>query len=128
MFNRIESKKKRKRSILNRKPKPTRIKRTLNRPSPNRTTINFYNCIVLLIGLFMALLENLLSFFLNGKVSLQKADSSKSKLANLEDDCSVFSKLLFSIIVGNCDLQEFLDHVNQKFLPRFPKIQGWIPK
>lgn len=76
----------------------------------------------------MALLENLLSFFLNGKVSLQKADSSKSKLANLEDDCSVFSKLLFSIIVGNCDLQEFLDHVNQKFLPRFPKIQGWIPK
>lgn len=49
----------------------------------------------------------------------QKLDSSKSKLANLKDDCILFSRLFISCQSKQCDLQEFFEHENQKFPPSF---------
>lgn len=47
----------------------------------------------------------------------QKSESSKSKLANLKDDCNLFSRLFISCQSRQCDLQEFFEHENQKFPP-----------
>ena len=51
--------------------------------------------------------------------SKQKPDSKaiKSKLANLKDDCNLFSRLFISCQSRQCDLADFFQHENQKYPP-----------
>lgn len=56
----------------------------------------------------------------------QKPNSSKSKLANLKDDCSLFSRLFFPVRVGNVIYKNFSNMKIRNFPPRFYKFNAGV--